>query len=326
MRSSTSNSDPLPVRRPPLFRYAIVTVVVLVSAVAAVWHLTPFDKYEVLAATAPRPGGSEYYLASNAHEILFHGMGGRDRQSREADMLLFGSSRVLVAFTQPMIQDFFEKQGLSYYNLSFSGGTDVFARALVEKFDLRPRFAIVDANEFFTGENTPMAQRAMDGSYFDALKRVSERRAGYAVRHSLHKVVPHLSGRDLPWIASWMIFRSDSDGTWDFAAYKKMVPAPVRSPPRYPREIPEAHFRAAEEFKELLEGRGTRVVLTYVPSARNDRWRAVEMSERLGLPLISPELPDLMTYDGSHLDKTSVARFTGAMLQEFSRFDSLAVE
>lgn len=286
------------------------------GSIAAVWHLTPLDEYKVLAVSALRPAGAEYYLASNAHEIIYQGMEGSDRPLRDADVLFFGSSRPLVAFTRSSLGDFFERHGLSYYNLSFSGGTDVFARALVEKFDLAPRLAIIDANEFFTGENTPMAQRVMDGSRFDALKRVYERRTAYRVRHSLHRALPHLSGRDLPWIPSWMIFRSMRDGTWEFAAYKRMQAEPVYSPPRYPRDIPEEHFRAAERFTRLLQDRGATVVLTFVPSARNDRWRAVEISERLGLPLISPELPDLMTYDGSHLDKPGVARFTGAFLLE----------
>ncbi len=146
-------------------------------------------------------------------------------------------------------------------------------------------------------------------------KTIWKRRCAHVVRNLLHRLLPHLSGLDSPERRTWMIYRSQSDGTWFFAAYKGMKPKPVIYPARRPLSIPEAHFQAEESFKDLMEQQNIKLILTYVPNAHSDRWRAVEMAERLEAPLISPEIPSLMTY-GSHLDKPSVDIFTNASLQE----------
>ncbi len=293
-----------------------ITIICMIGVVTSVWHLTPLNNYKVLVASAPRPSGSDIYLASNAHEILYYGMNKTKDAFKEADIIFFGSSRPMVAFTRDVIQEFFEKRNLRYYSLCFSGGTDDFAETIIRSFDLKPKIAIVNADEFFTGENTLMAQRVIDGNYFDAIKAVWDRRSAHFVRHLLHHLVPHLSGRDFPGKPNWMIYRSRNDGTWFFAGYKGMRPKPVIYPVRHTLSIPEAHFQAAERFKDLMEQQNIRLILTYIPNANSDRWRAVEMAERLGVPLISPDIPSLMTYDRSHLDKPSVNIFTKAFLQE----------
>jgi len=48
-----------------------------------------------------------------------------------------------------------------------------------------------------------------------------------------------------------------------------------------------------------------------VPSGR----RAQEIAKALGLPLIAPQVDGLMTFDGSHLEPASAARWSAAFLE-----------
>ncbi len=49
------------------------------------------------------------------------------------------------------------------------GGANDFAETIIRSFDLKPRIAIVNTEEFFTGVNTPITQRVLDENCFDAI-------------------------------------------------------------------------------------------------------------------------------------------------------------
>jgi hypothetical protein len=132
----------------------------------------------------------------------------------------------------------------------------------------------------------------------------------FAVRRQLHRLLPHPVGRD--WIGgSWILFRTPVDGSWWVAAgSERDVPVTGGAVGRV--SVPPEHLRVAERFRTMIDGKGGKLLLAYVPTRRVGRARAHAIAERLGVPLIDPALADLRTADAIHLLEESSDRYARA--------------
>jgi hypothetical protein len=283
-------------------------------------ELRPLD----ITTTAPPAAADSYYLAYDRgghvdHHVLFHGTDPDVVANlRESNVLLLGNSRLLFALTRQDLRGFFTRHGLTYYMLAFGHREhDEFPRAIIRRFDLRPRLVIVNADRFFLGEESGWAERVMNDSWFDAQKLWFEAEAAHLVRRSLHAVVPHvpdLLGGERELIA----YRSKVDGTWLIATSFAGLGAPMPRPETGRATPDAAKLRRARVLKHEVETRGGRLVLCLVPAPNASRPAAEWLARELGVPLVAPVLDGLQTFDGSHLTRESAARFARAFFDDFA--------
>lgn len=283
-------------------------------------HLRPLD----IVSTAPPAAADSYYLAYDRgghvdHHVIYHGTdAGVVENLRSSHVLLLGNSRLLFAFTRQDLRGFFSRHGLTYYMLAFGHREhDEFPRAIIRRFDLRPRLVIVNADRFFLGDESGWAERVMNDSWFDAQKLWLEAEASHAVRRALHGAVPHVPDliageREL------IAYRSRVDGTWVIATSFAGLGAAMPRPETGPAAPDPGQLQRARAFKAEIEARGGRLVLCLVPAPNTSRPAAEWLARELDVALIAPAVDDLRTFDGSHLTRESAARFAGAFFDELA--------
>jgi hypothetical protein len=294
--------------------------VALVAAGAVAKRLPPLKGLETAEEAAAVPEAPEWYLAygysSLDHHTLYHNFNDAAVPLKKADVLFLGHSRTLFALPQEVLAPFFRERGLSYYVMAFAyGESNQFPEALIRKYDLRPKWVVINADPFFWDNCSPPAKKAMADGCFDVWKYRLETRVGFEARRRLHRVVPALMR---PTVPTWVFYRSYQDGTLRLAGYKGIGgPVPdVLDAARLPKDLDHAVAEAGR-FKEEMAGRGARVVLTSVPPGPTVYART--MSERLHVPAVLPTVPGLMTCDGTHLTAESARRYSRAFLSDLGR-------
>jgi hypothetical protein len=330
MPSSTSNSDFRPGRRGArsagsrqvragLLCLGLAGLLTLLTA--AVWRHTPLRTYEALIARETRPAARDYFLGYSGsdfeHHIYYHDLDGVMDSVRSADVLVLGNSRTMYAFTRSFVEQFWSRYHLRCYVLGFGQGEqDVFPAALMDKFRLRPRWVIVNGDIFFTGRASASADHAMRYGRFPALVVRREGTLGHALRRQIHRWLPHVAATEYPTEPDWITYRSRTDGTWFIAAHKGVA----KILPRAEEDAGEAGVTAtlqeAESFARCVRGHGAKLLLTFVPSPVDDRAVVREVAARLGVPLIMPEMDEVMTVDGSHMTPASSERFISLFLDQ----------
>lgn len=292
----------------------------LAAAVAATWRHTPISTYEALAARERPPASPDYYLGYSGsdfeHHIVYHGLEDVAGPLRSADVLILGHSRTMYAFPRSFVERFRSRYHLRCYVLGFGQGEqDLFPSAIIEKYDLRPRWVIVNADNFFSGTVSSAARHAMRYGWLPAWAVRFEGKASHVVRQTIHRVLPHFACSEAPGQADWVTYRSISDGTWYIAAYKGEAKA-LPQIEGAAESAPEAAMEAAERMNRLVKSRGGELLLTFVPSPLATRAQVRDIAARLGAPLIMPRLDSVMTLDGSHMTQESAELFYSAFLEE----------
>ncbi len=309
--SISSSSQP---RKSARFYLAafVITSLSAVLVMSLLWRSELLADHAILEFIAPRPTSSDYYLSltdANAIDgyIFLHDLEGVCSPLRRADVVLFGDSRLQFAFRGDVLKNFFAKRGMTYYVLGLPNGGDLIAQEILDRCDVRPRFAVVFETIFFTNRLTALDDRMIESSLFEALKVRMEFEWAFAVRRHLHQILPHPIGRDFA-RKGWIVYRAVSDGSWWIAAGAQRD-IPATSNDDIERPIPIDHFRAAERFHARITAGGGELLLSFIPSRFVARNRSVEIAQHLGVPLLDPKLSNLRTADGVHLLEESADRF-----------------
>lgn len=316
--------------RPHLSPGLLFTVVLglLTAVTASAWLLAPGMGRVKNITRAERPA-DDYYLAHDHgghvdHHVLYFGTDPVALEHlRRADVLLLGNSRLMFAARPGVLDAFFESRGLRYYILGFGfRETDRFPLAIIEKFDLRPKLVIVNADGFFQYAYSDFARAVMKSNLIGAWQFAREAETGHEVRRALHQLVPNwvdLLGRPgFPWRRELIIYRSRTNGAWQLSPWepglRAMTGRDLRQPPLAPHE-----HDAARRFKAAMDGRGARLVLTYVPTSRPLGGGPALFADLLGVPLVAAHPPGLTTEDDDHVDEGSAVAWSQAFVQELER-------
>lgn len=270
-----------------------------------------------------RPVDETWYLGYDRgaldHAVIYHELGPAADYLRAADVVIMGNSRTQFAFHDAELAAFFERHGLTFFNMAFGYGERYsFPLRLMRHLDLRPRLVLVNAGNFFREGMSELAHKVVDESRFEGFKYASEGMLSFAVRRVLHQVYPRFA---VSGASTWIMFNSEQRGSW-----KAFVTVPER------REITVVRGQAeplanwvqnGATLKAEIESRGGRMVLVDVPSGKLPRGYSVQkLADALGVPFIPAAIPHPMTDDGSHLIEDSAREFTRQFLAAFERSDS----
>jgi hypothetical protein len=231
------------------------------------------------------------------------------RSARAADVLFIGSSRMQFGFSTSATEGWFRSRAKRPFLLGFSHSENAaFIGPLLEKIGPSPKALVINVDGFFRQRISPPAQAIFAGG--DIRQRYTAKHRWQPVHQSLCGMVGALCG------TAYAIFRDSGTGFWSrYGRLTGAQPAPIAA--KSGTDVPSWPERA-ERARSFLSGLtvDTRcVVLTLVPSSATSSDEAAYLADALGLPLIAPAQPGLMTFDGSHLDDTSAERWSQSFFE-----------
>lgn len=230
---------------------------------------------------------------------------------RHADVVVLGNSRAQFAFSTQPVLTYFKQNSLKLHLLSMGYGEAApFPRMLIEKYDIRPRAAIINMDYFFDEDMSAIAAEAMKNDW--------KMNLSFALKQKLQTIHPKICA-NVPWMCGHdrAIFRDRTLGTWHLQdyAHDKAAPLPAASAALSPKDR-TLLLHKAREYISWLSSRGTCVIITGVPSPRYDREVSREIAQSLNRPTVYPQITGLEYFDGSHLAQKSADRYAQAMLPE----------
>lgn len=260
------------------------------------------------------------------HELYYYGTGASMANARAADLLILGSSRASMGFFPAEMDAFTRQSGLSYYNLGmgFQEGY-LFSRELLRRHRLRPRFVVINADNFFSPRPTRFARRILRRTAWEHAKRSLEIYGEYFYYARIRRWFPHFlprarvpQGAALP--KGYAVFISERTGSWQVVPPDYVKTEQRLTNRRPPDDIDPETLLEAWQMVDGLRGHGAEVVLTVVPFDKANYQRAQMLSERLQVQLIAPRLESVETWDGSHLTPAKAAEFTRRFLTAFDAY------
>jgi hypothetical protein len=167
--------------------------------------------------------------------------------------------------------------------------------------------------------HSDFADVVMRDTAFGAWKLRLESEVSHEVRRVVHVLTPNwldLFGRPgFRLQRELVIYRSRTNGTWQPSPWNLgegiVSDRDLRAPPLMPVEV-----AASQHLEHLLERRGSRLLLTYVPTPRPLGGGPALLADVLGVPLVAPSLSGLRTEDGDHLDEPSGVVWSEALVRE----------
>jgi hypothetical protein len=269
--------------------------------------------------------GPDHYLAHCEttgyadfdHGAFWYGLEPRARQSAAAaDVLFLGSSRMQFAFSTDATRSWFSQLGIPYYLLGFSYTENIiFADPLLKDLKPKAKAYVINVDRFFddTRETAPARQILRDG---DARARYQDKQFWQGVHKGVCTVVPSLCGNRPAF------FRSYIDGSWELEGSTEVWNAIAKTTSDGPASDREqwSHFsHLSRKFLSDLPVDQNCVILTLAPSDGTKTAEATAIATALGVNLIAPELDELKTFDGSHLDRPSAERWSRAFFDAAGR-------
>jgi hypothetical protein len=268
----------------------------------------------------PLPGTPAQFLAfcrNGAYQDFEHGAYAFQIRpeavaaARRAAILFLGNSRLELGFSTAATAERFAAAGHGYYLLGFGyGETDGFAAALLRRLDLHPRALVIDVDPFFDGALSEPAQFVADHP-IRAWLDYQAKTAGVSLLRAFCPSPSH----DWPCGGAFALWRDDATGAWQ--ALGPGLDAEDGFDPGNGKARDPAPFVAeARRFLAQIDVPAACVVLTTVPTPQRvlDAGTVKRIAEGLGAPWVEPPVPDLASFDRSHLTRDSAERWSAAFL------------
>lgn len=307
-----------------------VAILGLLGATYRAWETVPALASRVENISIAEKPRDSHYLAHDRnghldHYVLYHGI---DRQAianlKRAQILFVGTSRLMFALRSRILRPWAREKGLTYYALGFGMREgDTFTLDLIRKHDLRPELVVVNVDGFFARELSEWAERVVSDTAFGARRQVWEAQIAHEGRRLIHRVIPNwidLYGRPgLPSGGEFIAYRSRSDGTWSISPWPEAV-MPAPSQDFFAASVGPRIGDPARAFKQELDRRGARMILTYVPTPDDSGGNPVALGDLLGVPVVGMDVDGLTSSDGSHLSELSAAVWTKRLIDDLTPY------
>jgi hypothetical protein len=228
--------------------------------------------------------------------------------ARSADVLFLGNSRLQVAFSTAATTNWFSTASARFYLLGFSYGENViFAEQLLPRVLPQARVYIINIDDFFERHETPPVTALFHDP--KARERYESKRFWQSIHEPVCKRFAAFCGTDP------VIFRSRETGAYIKRVDKQLI-VPVSFDQDRDQNLIDSDTSAAINFLSHLPVPGKCVLLAMVPTVGTKIGNANAIARALGKELVTPEiLTELLTFDGSHLDRPSAERWSWAFFQ-----------
>jgi hypothetical protein len=222
-----------------------------------------------------------------------------------ADVLFVGNSATEFGFSTPASEHWFAANHLRFYLLGFSHfENSTFIEPLLLNLHSQARAYVVNVDRFFTGEETVIGHDVMRGS---------DMRRWYITKQNWqppHRILCAWQARLCGDALSF--YRQRETGEWRLTGSARLTGSDVGPELPVDSALVTREKTRAVAFIAKLGVAPRCIFLTYVPSKVNERATAAALASTLGIELISPQIKDLHTFDGVHLDPPSAERFSSA--------------
>jgi hypothetical protein len=242
------------------------------------------------------------------HGALWFGLEpGARGAAANADVIFLGNSRMQFAFSTEAVSDWFSALSIPYYLMGFShNGNYKFEWPLLQAISPQAKAYVVNLDLFFEQTESPPAKSVMQDAA--AKGRYEQKRRWQALHRLLCTHLPALCGDEIAF------FRSRATGAWVVTG-GGLKGGPVAYEPVIDPTILSSYSDSGNTFLSHLSVDRGCVILTMVPTAKTGIRTAQAIATALGTTLIAPELDDLHTFDGSHLDRKSAQRWSAAFIE-----------
>lgn len=311
-------------------RFAQWFCVLFVCIGSLVFVFKRTDLFPWVAACNPAGYSPEHYLAychstrygDYEHYALYNATEPEAINAlKQADVLFLGNSNTQYAFSTDAIKAYFNRLGVNHYVMGFGqGAQSPVAHAVIKKHALQPLMIVANVDPFFSTETNGTFQRVLNDdealhSEFDRKQKIQRWQA---------RVCANTNSKWYPWVCKGRaetLFRSKKNGHWLTDYYRENQQHPVTVASNTLESV-EAALAVANEFIESAGVPRECVILTLTPRTDTPVEFAKTLANGLQLPLILPNLDNLVTIDHSHLDKQSAARWSTAFTEQFDQHAS----
>jgi hypothetical protein len=234
-----------------------------------------------------------------------------------ANVLFIGNSRMQFAFSTESVRHLFESMSLSYYLLGFSHGENqAFLGRILEILSPSADVYVISVDDFFEPELTDPARDVLTNP--DARNRYRQKKQWQKLHSAICSPLPSLCGHQYAYI------RSVNDGQWRFEGDDFLNQNPSRATPvgntyGIDEDKLDMYTPVAESFVSGLRSTGACILFTNVPSSSVSNETARQLATNLKVPYVGTNVDGLMTFDGSHLDRSSAERWTRALSAELRK-------
>lgn len=226
------------------------------------------------------------------------------RAASAADVLFVGNSRMEYGFSTDAAREWLTDHTPSYFLLGFAYHPQVvFEQAVLEKLRTRARVYIINLDIFFQEKASIPARMVMEQP--GARERYQRKQAWQTVHRAVCSRLTFICGN------SYVIFKNRHTGMWRGVGLISANDAASVDANVDEREV-AGEVAAGEKFLQKLGVDRSCVIFTLVPTVDAPRASSAAIAKALGVDFIAPEQEDLLTFDGSHLDRQSAERWSGA--------------
>jgi len=257
-------------------------------------------------------------FADYEHGALYYGAEPSVGENiRRASLLFLGSSRTQAGFSSIAVRSYFNERNIKFFVMGFGYGEwSPFATAVIKRWNAKPKVVVINADPFFSEKMSDPAKEAIEGNWAYlwrlTLKMLFQR---------VHRVVcklPLVCPESEP-----SIFRSARDGQWNWVnpylgGERTVAIDPKLQTPLTAEELEKAKG-AGEQFLQEIGLSRQCVVLTGTPNSNFDSPAiARTLADALGTSSIFPNVENIMTLDGGHLNLDSAERWSARFLELLS--------
>jgi len=279
-----------------------------------VWNLAECDNHDA------RPDNflaDCHSFGNYEHGAFFYALEPQALNNLEqADVILLGNSHLQFAFSGGAAPAFFGARGLRYFLLGFGYiESSDFIRALAERYALKPRILIINADPFFSHKRGMPAGQILGF-------RAPLTRMEYLFKAVAIKVGPALCVRLRISCSghATTIYRSRVHGQWLLNNIREGELTPIDSgkSPAPPAVVAEA-VSIGRDFLAIMKVDPSCVVLTGIPGGEDDPYAvdlAAQLAARLGTKILNVTLPEMQTIDGSHMNSDTVRRWSESFFKK----------
>ena len=207
------------------------------------------------------------------------------------------------------VDDWFTSRSVSYYLLGFSHFENHrFTQPLLARIAPTPKVYVVNVDLFFEDRLSPPATDVMTDR--EAPNRYREKRRWQRVHDALCGTADFLCGNEVAFYrahatGAWARIGGDFDGLGRPVAYEDTVD----------EEMLAIYQRLGVALFESFDVADQCIILTNTPQSGTTLGTARALAAPLDLPLVAPTVDDLHTFDGSHLDRDSAARWSESFME-----------